>query len=108
MYDTRAVNFGGLQFLVLAAILTLALGIGANTAIFSVADAVLLRPLPYPNSDRLVVVWNELSKIGVRQMALSAADFDAFSANTRIFEKAAAFREEDRNIIHRGTAGRAS
>jgi putative ABC transport system permease protein len=92
----------------LAAVLTLALGIGANTAIFSVADAFLLRPLPYPNSDRLVVVWNELSKIGVRQMALSAADFDAFSANTRIFEKAAAFREEDRNIIHRGTAGRAS
>src|SRR5882757_7475189 len=91
----------------LAAVLTLALGIGANTAIFSVADAVLLRALPYPDSNRLVVVWNELSKIGVRNMGLSATDFDAFRADKRVFEMAAAFREEDRNLVARGVAGRA-
>jgi putative ABC transport system permease protein len=90
----------------LTAVLTLALGIGANTAIFSVADAVLLRPLPYPNSGRLVIVWNELSKLGVHELSLSAVDFAAFSRDNRIFETAAAFKEQDRNLIAAGSGER--
>jgi putative ABC transport system permease protein len=56
-----------------AAVLTLALGIGANTAIFSVVNGVLLQPLPYPESDRLVAVWNSWDD--APQGALSPAEY---------------------------------
>ncbi len=48
----------------LVAVLSLAIGIGANTAIFSVASALLLRPLPYQNADRLVILWNTSPGLG--------------------------------------------
>src|ERR1700730_13079090 len=81
----------------LAAVLTLALGIGANTAIFSVADAVLIRPLPYPESNRLVVVWDNLTKLGVEHLSLSADIYREYAAQN-VFEKTAAFRPLDRNL----------
>lgn len=61
----------------LVALLTLGLGIGANTAIFSVLDAVLLRPLPYPNSDHLVMIWGRFTGIGIPkdQNWISAPEF---------------------------------
>lgn len=91
-----------------AAIITLALGIGMNAAVFSVADAVLFRALPYPESDRLVMVWDQLSKIGVRRLPLSAETYDAYRASNRVFESAAAFREEDRDLTGSGNAERVS
>src|ERR1700674_2530204 len=73
----------------LVAILTLALGIGASTAIFSVVDAVLLRPLPYPSQDRLVEV-TELNEAG-RGMPFAEANFNDLAARSRSFEAIATY-----------------
>src|SRR3979411_99572 len=72
----------------LAAILTLALGIGANTAIFSVVNAVLLRPLPYQEPDRLVTVWSLNKKTGSRDQA-SGRDYHDWHDQSQVFESMA-------------------
>src|SRR4029077_8808566 len=68
-------------------LLTLALGIGANTAIFSVIDAVLLRPLPFRDPQRLVWFW-EMQ--GPNRGAVTAPDFIDFTRRQRVFESLAA------------------
>ena len=59
----------------LAAVLSLAIGIGANTSIFSVANALLFRPLPYVNPDRLVILWNRSPGLGITQDWFSTAQY---------------------------------
>jgi putative ABC transport system permease protein len=78
-------------------ILTLAFGIGSVTSIFSVADAILLRPLPYPQSGRLVMVWDELAKLGVERLGLYGQIFHEY-AQTAVFDATAAFELHDRNL----------
>jgi len=68
---------------VAAAVLSLALGIGANTAIFSVASALILRPLPYAGADRLVLLWNRSPGLGIAEDWFSSGQyFDVKTAAT--------------------------
>jgi putative ABC transport system permease protein len=78
------------------AILTLALGIGANTAIFSIVNAVLLRPLPYPDADRIMVL-NESSGPG-QDFSVALPDYFDWRNDNTVFEHLAATHKESRNL----------
>src|SRR5579862_6737455 len=73
------------------AILTLALGIGANAAIFSVVDALVLNPLPLPNLNRIVKVWESNPGRGVDHNELSPANFADFASQSNSFEHIGAY-----------------
>src|SRR6267143_3956509 len=78
------------------AILTLALGIGANTAIFSIINSVLLRPLPYPHADRIMVL-NESSGPG-KDFSVALPDYFDWQKETKTFEHLACTHKESRNL----------
>src|SRR6201988_3237561 len=84
------------------AIITLALGIGANTATFSIVNAVLLRPLPYPDADRIMVL-NESSGPG-QDYSVALPDYFDWQRDNTVFEHLAAAHKESRNLS--GVAGR--
>ena len=88
----------------LATTLTLALGIGANTAVFSVVDAVLLRPLPFPQPDRLVSVASRDIRGGPHPTDLSYPTFFDFRRDNRAFESMASFRDAELTLTGRGAA----
>ena len=84
------------------AILTLALGIGANTAIFSVVYAVLLKPLPYPTPNQLVVVFDAKPQEGVDFTGMSYPDFEGVRAQSGVFTELAGNQEHDLTVTGRG------
>jgi putative ABC transport system permease protein len=80
------------------AVIALALGTGANSAIFSVVNAVLLRPLPYGNPDELMMIWGNNLKSGNTKSGISAPDFIDYQNENRSFEGLASFTYDDFNL----------
>ena len=80
------------------AVITLALGIGANTITFSTVNAMLLRPFPFPDLDRLVTVWETLPKQDDTHMSPAPANFRDWSEQSSEFEQLAAVRGWDANL----------
>ncbi len=76
----------------------LALGLGATTAIFSIVYGILLRPLPYPNADRLMVVSHSLVVPGVDHVDESDATFMLYQAHNTVFDGIGAYHETDLNL----------
>src|SRR5215475_6070507 len=74
------------------AVLTLALGIGANTAIFSLVQAVILRPLPFPEAGRLAQVWNANLERDINHFAIKVRDYEEWRKQSQVFEQLAAYK----------------
>ena len=89
----------------LIAVLSLALGIGANTAIFSLVDVVLLKPLPFREPERLVIVWEDASRIGFPRNTPAPANYADWKAQNQVFEDMAAIAGRSFNLDRRRRAG---
>ena len=84
------------------AVILVALGIGANTAVFSVVEAVLLRPLPYDDPDRLAMVWEDASHMGFPQNTPAPANFIDWKKQNRVFTDMAAMAGGTYNLTGEG------
>jgi putative ABC transport system permease protein len=85
-----------------AAVLTLALGIGANTAIFSVVHGVLLRPLPYPDPQQIFVLWNNNTREGIERDVTSFPNFLDWRERNDVFAAMAGYANPSVTLTDRG------
>jgi predicted permease len=91
------------------AILTLALGIGSSTAVFSLVNSVLLKPLPYPNSQQIVFPWRQPPaglKLGYNEIPWGRPDFLFFARESKSFQSVGAFKSDSFNLTGSGDAAR--
>jgi hypothetical protein len=86
----------------IVAVLTLALGVGANSALFSVANGVLLNPLPFPAPNQLVALYEK--RVGFARASISYPNFLDWQRDNRSFASMAAFRQDDFNLTGAGEA----
>src|SRR5260370_40083066 len=86
----------------LVAVLTLTLGIGANTAIFSLVYQTLLRPLPYSEAERLVFIWNSYGAINLQQANVSIPDYIDRKTQAPAIEDATLFTARTANLNEGG------
>lgn len=87
---------------------TLALGIGATTGMFSVINTVLLRPLPYAHSDRLLVIWGNYRTLNIERLRAKAAEYEDYAKQTQVFDTVAAFTNNSFNVSASGEPERVS
>jgi len=90
----------------IVAVLTLGLGLGANTAIFSLIYQTLLRPLPYADADRLVFVWNSYPRMGLPKASVSIPDYLDRRRDAAALEDAALYTGQNLNLTQSGRAER--
>ena len=84
--------------LAIIAIVTLAIGIGANSAIFSVVNALLLKPLPFPDPDRIVALWDKVPSRGIERNEVTVANYLDWRAQNRTFEQLGMYRWWSTNL----------
>jgi putative ABC transport system permease protein len=82
----------------LVVVFTLALGIGGTTTIFSVVNSVLLRPLSYPHSDRLELIWGNFRQLHIERLRAKAAEYEDYAHETQVFDTVAAYANHSFNV----------
>src|SRR5437868_13430672 len=80
------------------AIVTIALGIGANTAVLSLVNALLIRPLPYKNPQQLVLIWEQFAQQGLDRIPVSAPEYLEYERQLQSYDRIAPFDYADLNL----------